>query len=126
MSDPLLSAQTFEAQYQRVFEAAGCRTQVELSALLEIRQSSISDARRRKHIPADWLVTLFIKKRISPEWILYGEGGKYLMATDAEQGKPQVIRITRIRPPRECSAQELVNELVRRAMSEQQFHTIDT
>ncbi len=62
----------------------------------------------------------------NPEWILYGEGGKYLMATDAEQGKPQVIRITRIRPPRECSAQELVNELVRRAMSEQQFHTIDT
>ncbi len=51
MSTPEL----FEAQYGRVFEAAGCRTQAELAAFLGIRQSSISDAKRRKSIPAEWL-----------------------------------------------------------------------
>lgn len=41
---------------QRVFEAAGCTTQVELAAFLGIQQSSISDAKKRKAIPADWLM----------------------------------------------------------------------
>ncbi len=77
----------FEAQYKRVFEAAGCTTQMELAAVLEVRQSSISDAKRRKHIPADWFVTLFAKKSISPQWILSGEGAQYLVPADAEQGK---------------------------------------
>ena len=38
-----------------------------------------------------------------------------------EDGKivlPQVVYQIEIRPPEECSAQELVNELVRRALAE--------
>ena len=49
----------FESQYRRVFEAAECRTQVALAELLEIKQSSISDAKKRNSIPADWRVKLF-------------------------------------------------------------------
>ncbi len=117
MSNSLLSPQEiFAAQYRRVFEAAECKTQVELAAFLEIRQSSIADAKRRKNIPAEWRVKLFEKKRINPDWILSGEGSRYLVPADTDQGKPQVVRITKVRPPRECSAQELVNELVRRAL----------
>ncbi len=115
MSDAVFS---FDAQYRRVFEAAECKTQVELADFLEIRQSSISDARRRQSIPAEWRVKLFAKKRINPEWVLCGAGGKYLMPTDAEQSKPHVVRVMEIRPPQECSAQELFNELVRRALQE--------
>lgn len=33
-------------------------------------QSSVSDAKRRQSIPAEWRVKLFEKKRINPEWIL--------------------------------------------------------
>lgn len=117
MKSPLPSSQAiFEEQYRRVFEAAECRTQTELAEILEIRQSSISDARRRKSIPAEWRVKLFEKKRINPDWIVSGQGSRYLVPADAEQQKPQVVRVTEIRPPQECSAQELVNELVRRAM----------
>ncbi len=107
---------SFESQYQRVCEAAECRTQVELADFLGVRQSSISDARRRQSIPAEWRMKLFAKKRVNPEWVLCGQGSKYLVPTDAEQGKPHVVRVTEVRPPRECSAQELVNELVRRAL----------
>ena len=114
----------FDSQYRRVFEVAECKTQVELAALLGIRQSSISDAKRRKHIPADWRVKLFEKKRINPEWILNGDGAKYLIPADAGQDKPHVVRVTEIRPPQECSAQELFNELVRRAMQELDIQAI--
>ncbi|MDL2279172.1 helix-turn-helix domain containing protein [Desulfovibrio sp. OttesenSCG-928-G11] len=114
----------FESQYRRVFEAAECRTQVALAELLEIKQSSISDAKRRKSIPSDWRVKLFEKKRVNPEWILYGEGTKYLISADEQQGLPHVVRVTEVRPPQECSAQELFNELVRRAMSEPNIEAI--
>lgn len=107
---------SFEAQYRRVFEAAECQTQVQLAALLQIKQSSISDAKRRKSVPAEWRVKLFEKKRINPEWILYGEGAKYLIPADLDHGKPQIIRVTEIRPPQECSAQELFDELVKRSL----------
>ena len=51
----------FAAQYRRVLEAAGCGTGVELAAFLDIRQSAISDARRRGFVPPGWLVALVEK-----------------------------------------------------------------
>lgn len=60
---------SFESQYKRVFEAASCRTQARLADVLEVRQSSVSDAKRRMNVPSEWLVKLFEKKRINPEWI---------------------------------------------------------
>jgi len=101
----------------RVFETAECKTQVELAELFEIRQSSISDAKRRKSIPAEWLIKLLRLKGINPDWILTGEGPKYLQPV--EDGKavlPPVVHQIEIRPLEECSAQELVNELVRRTL----------
>lgn len=109
---------SFEAQFARVLEATECRTQVELADFFDIRQSSISDARRRKSIPAEWRVKLFEKKRINPQWIQCGAGGKYLTPTEAEQNQPHVVRVTEVRPPEQCSAQELFNELVCRAMQQ--------
>ena len=106
----------FTAQYQRVFEAAGCKTQVELADFLEVRQSSVSDARRRQSIPAEWHMKLLAKKWINPFWVLSGEGARYLIPAGSEQGTPQVVRVTEVRLPEQCSSQELFNELVRRCM----------
>ncbi len=54
-----------EQALQRVFTATGCRTQVELADMLGVKQSSISDAKKRKVIPAEWLVKLLRLKGIS-------------------------------------------------------------
>ena len=105
----------FEAQYKRVLEAAECRTQVQLADFLQVRQSSVSDAKRRKSIPAEWRIKLFEKRRINPEWILHGGDIKYLAPADPAQSMLHVVRVTEVRPPEECTAQELFNELVRRA-----------
>ncbi len=123
MSQQVVSS-AFDAQYQRVFEAAGCKTQVELADFLEVRQSSVSDAKRRQSIPAEWRVKLYEKNRINPEWILRGEGGKYLIPTDAELPKSHVVRVTEVRPPQECSVQELFSEMVRRVLREPDLETV--
>lgn len=100
----------------RVFAAAECRTQAELADLLGIRQSSISDAKKRQAIPAEWLVKLLRLKGISPEWILTGLGPQRLGPASGEE-PTRIVYLTEIRPPQDCSAQELVNELVRRALA---------
>ncbi len=113
-----------EQALQRVFAASGCRTQIELAGILGIKQSSISDAKKRHAIPAEWLIKLLRLKGINPDWVLYGEGEKYLAPTDTRRDKPHVIQATKVKPLQECSAQELINELVRRALQTPNLATI--
>ena len=50
---------TVPDQFQRLYEAAGCRTQADLAALLGIRQSSVSLAQKQGKIPDTWLAKLY-------------------------------------------------------------------
>ena len=69
----------FDAAYARICKVCGMKTQTELSAYLGIRQSSISDAKRRMMIPAAWLLTLLTREGVNPAWILTGGGSKFLV-----------------------------------------------
>ena len=76
---PIYGEQTeAAARLARVFEAAGCQTQLQLAAILDIRQSSISDAKRRGAIPSDWLIKLLYLRGVNPAWIMDGIGPKFL------------------------------------------------
>lgn len=78
----------FKAVYTRIMFATSTRTQSEVADVLEIRQSSISDAKRRNAIPADWFMKLFEKYGLNPDWLKQGEGPMFLRI---EQGyKPPV------------------------------------
>ena len=103
---------------ERVFQTAGCRTQQQLAEFLDIRQSAITDAKRRGAIPADWLLKLLRIQGVNPDWILTGEGVHYLRSAESEEPVFSAERVIEIRPPEQCSAQELINELVRRALGE--------
>jgi len=70
----------FEAAMERVKLITGARTQVQLAEVLDVRQSSISDAKRRCSIPSDWLVKLLESHGVLPTWIRTGEGPQYLAA----------------------------------------------
>lgn len=111
-----LEIQRKEDAHSRLYTVTGCRTQMQLARLFEIRQSSISDAKKRNAIPAEWLVKLLCLKGINPEWVLTGLGPQKLGPADGEPAT-HVIYLTETKPPKECSAQDLVNELVRRALS---------
>ncbi len=103
---------------ERIFQAAGCRTQQQLAEFLDIRQSAITDAKRRGAIPADWLLKLLRIQGVNPDWILTGKGVHYLRSAESEEPVFPAERVIEIRPPEQCSAQELINELVRRALGE--------
>lgn len=83
----------FNAAMARIHAITNTRTQVELAAILGIRQSSISDATRRKSIPDSWLQSLIWSHDANPRWVLRGEGRPYIcedtsreLATSAPQG----------------------------------------
>lgn len=73
----------FEEIFERIKVATNTRTQVELAEVLDIRQSSISDAKRRDSVPSDWYLKLFEKYGLNPDWLKSGLGPMYLKS---EQG----------------------------------------
>lgn len=73
----------FEEIFERIKLATNTRTQVELAEVLDIRQSSISDAKRRNSVPSDWYMKLFEQFGLNPDWLKKGSGPMYLRT---EQG----------------------------------------
>ena len=108
----------FSAQYKRLFETAECRTQVELADFFGIRQSSIADAKKRRSIPAEWLLKLLLLKGIHPVWIKTGQGPRMMGAAGDTGIQPQPpIYLTEIRPPEECTTDDLLDEITRRILA---------
>ncbi len=69
---------TFDEVFERIKMAINTRTQVQLAEVLDIRQSSISDAKRRDSVPAEWYLKLFKKFGLNPDWLEEGLGPWYL------------------------------------------------
>lgn len=69
---------TFDEVFERIKLATNTRTQVELAEVLDIRQSSISDAKRRNSVPSDWYMKLFEKFGLNPDWLKKASGPMYL------------------------------------------------
>ena len=68
----------FDEIFERIKLATRTRTQIELATVLDIRQSSISDAKRRNSVPSDWCMKLFERFGLNPDWIKKGTGPMYL------------------------------------------------
>ena len=64
----------FDEIFERIKIATKTRTQMEVAEMLGIRQSSISDAKRRNSIPSDWCMTLFERFGLNPDWVKKGTG----------------------------------------------------
>lgn len=69
---------SIDETFERIKLATRTRTQIELANVLNIRQSSISDAKRRNSIPSDWCIKLFERYGLNPDWIKKGQGPMYL------------------------------------------------
>jgi phage repressor protein C with HTH and peptisase S24 domain len=80
MSEAILQENTnrFDDAFDRIKKSTGMRTQVEIAKMLDIRQSSISDAKRRQSIPDSWLIKLYQIYNLNPNWIIDGEDPQFL------------------------------------------------
>lgn len=68
----------FDEIFERIKLATNTKTQMELAEVLDIRQSSISDAKRRNSVPSDWYMKLFENFGLNPDWLKKGMGPMYL------------------------------------------------
>lgn len=82
--------EAFEAAMERIKKVFGVRTQVQLAEVLDVRQSSISDARRRCSIPAGWLLKIWRLSGYSPDWIMDGDDCGHRFAVAANEAKEPV------------------------------------
>lgn len=103
----------FPAAYARLMQVFGVRTQVQLAECLDVRQSSISDAKRRNAIPDGWLMSVLLQKWVSPLWILTGEGAQYLTPFD---GSPVIMSLAQgdALSAEALTTEQLMGELLRR------------
>ncbi len=69
---------TFNEIYKRILFVANCQTQIDLAGILEISQSSISDAKRRQSVPSDWLIKLYDRFGVNPDWLREKKEPMYL------------------------------------------------
>ena len=100
----------FEEAMDRIKKTTGLRTQVQLAECLNIRQSSISDAKRRCNIPDSWLVGLYEKYGLNPTWIKTGEGPAFLVG-DPDRTGPAREPVPLPPPPPEPTVTELKSAL---------------
>ena len=113
-----MDASAFDAQMERIKLITGRRTQTDLAVLLGIKQSSVSDAKRRGKIPSSWLVMLMRYKRVNPEWILTGNGPTFVSFPPTESryetGDEFAERRANEEALRRLPSRMLADELVRR------------
>jgi len=66
-----------EAAFERLKKAAGCKTNTDLGRVLGISQASVSQAKAKGRIPADWFLTISSKYDVSIDWLVYGVGPRH-------------------------------------------------
>lgn len=69
----------FQERIQRLKEATGARTQLELAMKLHVRQSSISEAAKRRKVPDTWYMKLAENFGLNPLYLKWGVGPKQLL-----------------------------------------------
>lgn len=102
----------FELAMERIQAITGCRTQTELGNALGIKQSSISDAKRRQVIPDGWLVTLFRCYGANPSWILGEAEYPYLVEHLNRENPTTGIKVTPTSPSPEQNPRPTTRELL--------------
>ncbi|WDP93114.1 MAG: helix-turn-helix transcriptional regulator [Desulfobacter sp.] len=58
----------------RLMAATGISSQSELARELGINRSGITHARKKNHIPDNWIIKLYRRFRMNPEWVETGKG----------------------------------------------------
>ena len=95
---------------------AGAQTQPELAEYLGVSLSAVEDAAQSGKIPADWLLVLLRANNASPDWILTGQGPRFMgrPLDRYETGEEAVERWGAIEALRRVPSRLLADELVRR------------
>ena len=70
----------------RIMDATGISSQAELAKELGINRSGITHARHKNRIPDNWIIKLFRRFRVNPEWVDTGKGPVFYGQKHADDG----------------------------------------
>ena len=73
-----MNSADFDQIIQRVFEATGIDSQNELAQAMKINRSAVTQARKKGRVPERWLLKLYRKFGLNPEWLESGHGRSFL------------------------------------------------
>ena len=79
---------SFDEVFRRFQSVTGTSTQQELADVLGIKQSTISESKKRNTVPPGWYITLFEARGVSPDWLKRGRGPVYLRTEDGSYLEP--------------------------------------
>ena len=109
---------------ERLIEASECRTQKELAEFLGVKPPAVAAARRRKAIPSSWLITSLRMRGVNPDWVLTGNGPRFLAPAEPgwHKGNGRQSQGTHTSSQSEgdlgrYTGKQLVDELMRRMCS---------
>jgi phage repressor protein C with HTH and peptisase S24 domain len=71
---------------RRIMSATGISSQAELAKELGINRSGITHARNKNHIPDNWIVKLFRRFRVNPDWVDTGKGPVFFDQKQMDEG----------------------------------------
>ena len=75
-------AKHFDNFFVRVSQSLGISRFSELAKIVNVNRSSITQARRKDSIPANWLLELFRSHGLNPDWLEGGVGPQWMKAGD--------------------------------------------
>lgn len=112
----LASDSNFAEQMARIRAITGLRSQEELAEYLGISLLAVEDAAQNGKIPAEWLLILLRVNSASPDWILTGQGSRFMgrPLDRYETDEETVERWAAIEVLRRVPSRLLADELVRR------------
>ncbi len=77
----------FDAFIHKVYEATGFRYQNELASALGINPSAITQARKKDSIPARWILLLYRKYGLNPNWLEEGIGPVFIKSFSTNESE---------------------------------------
>jgi len=78
---------SFDSFLQRAFDATGAESQNELASVLSINRSAITQARNKNAVPAKWLLKLYRRYGLNPDWLETGDGRTFLKQADSTESE---------------------------------------
>ncbi len=79
-----------EAVIRRMMAASGLNSQADLARELGVRRAAVTDAKRRKSVPAEWFLRLSRTRGLNPMWLETGQGPVRIGETS--RAEPTVLR----------------------------------
>ncbi len=90
-----MKAFDFSTIIERVYAATGIDSQTELARVLNINRSAVTQARKKGHVPDRWLLQLYRKFGLNPEWLENG-AGRIFLGTATSDSATQFEKIPKV------------------------------